>query len=207
MTTPAELEARWTEFRNPTEEDEGVSLDEIAADSFVVVYADQGGAGAEEVDLRLALSFESPADCAAFLRYSELPRCVAWDSGSRAEPVEDYYAYLGGYNDDRRDGFRACAAELEAVVTGASNDIDAAIARFNVTCAITEPRLFVIAWGDVAAVLLSPKFDEDFAEMLSYEPDGQVAELLAALKGGTFDATNPEHLELATIALEELEEY
>jgi len=206
MTTPAELEARWTAFRNPAEDDEGVSLDDISAESFIVVYADQGGEGADEVDLRLALAFESPADCAAFLRYSELPRCVAWDSGSRAEPVEDYYAYLGGYNDDRRDGFRSCAQVLESVVAG-TGEIEAGIAAFNLACAITEPRLFAVAWGDVATVLTSPKFADDFAEMLSYEPDGQIAELLSALEDGTFDATNPEHLELATIALEELEEY
>ena len=206
MTTPAELEARWTAFRNPAEDDEGVSLDDISADSFVVVYADQGGEGAEEVDLRLALAFESPADCAAFLRYSELPRCVAWDSGSRVEPVEDYSAYLGGYSDDRRDSFRGCAAALEAVVSG-TGDIDAAIKTFNVTCANTEPRLFAVAWGDVATVLRSPKFADDFAEMLSYEPEGQIAELLGALEDGTFDATNDDHLELAAIALEELEEY
>lgn len=206
MTTPAELEARWTAFRNPAEDDEGVSLDDISAESFVVLYADQGGEGADEVDLRLALAFDSPADCAAFLRYSELPRCVAWDSGSREEPVQDYYAYLADYNDDRRDGFRSCAAVLEAVVNG-TGDIDASIASFNLTCAITEPRLFAIAWGDLATVLSSPKFADDFAEMLSYEPEGQIADLLGALENGTFDATNPDHLELATIALEELEEY
>lgn len=206
MTTPAELEARWTAFRNPAEEDEDVSLDELSAESFIVVYADQGGEGANEVVLRLALSFESPADFAAFLRYSELPRCVAWDSGSRAERVEDYPEYLSGYPEPRQQEFRDCAALLEGVVSG-NDDADAAIVAFNRACAITEPRLFALAWGDIESVLRSPKFAEEFAEILSYEPDGQVSQLLALLEGGTFDATDEEHLELAIIALEELEEY
>ena len=206
MTTPAQIEARWIAFRNPAEDDEGVSLDNLTADSFVVMYADQGGEGADQVALRLALAFESPADFAGFLRHSELPRCVAWDSGSRAERVEDYEAYIGDYTDTRQQEIRDCAALLEAVVAGGS-DVDAAIGSFNRVCAVTEPRLFAEVWGDLPTVLRSHRFTDEFAEITGYEPEGQVAQLLALLEKGTFDASDEKHLDLAVVALEELEEY
>lgn len=206
MTTTEELQTRWTAFRNPAEDDEGVALDQFTADSLIVVYSDQGGEGDNQVVLRLGLAFESAADFAAFLRYSELPRCIAWDSGSRVEFVDDYDAYLSGYNEARQQEISDCAALLEAGVIGESH-VDEFVGAFNRTCAITEPRLFAMAWGDIATVLRNPKFSDDFAEILSYEPDGQVAQAKALLDNGTFDASNEEHLDLAIIALEELEEY
>lgn len=206
MTTIEELEARWTAFRNPDDDDEGIALDQFTPESLVVVYSDQGGEGDNQVVLRLALAFESAADFGAFLRYSELARCIAWDSGSRVEYVEDYDAYLSGYNDARQQEIRDCAAMLEAGIAG-EVDLGDFVSVFNRTCAITEPRLFAVAWGDIGTVLRSPKFADDFAEILGYEPDGQVAQLRALLDSGTFDASNEEHLDLAIVALEELEEY
>lgn len=206
MTTPAELKTRWTEFRNPAEDDEGLSLDDFSAASFVVMYSDRGGDSGDEVMLRLALAFESAADFAAFLRYSELPRCVAWDSGSRIDYVADFNEYLAGYSDGRQTELSDCAAMLEAVVDGAS-DPEAAIRLFNATCKKTNPSLQAIAWGTVADVLKSPAFSADFAEIISYEPEGEVADMLALLDSDEFDSENEDHLDLALFTLEELEEF
>ena len=207
MTTPAELKTRWTDFRNPAEDDEGLSLDDFSAASFVVMYSDRGGDSGDEVMLRLALAFESVADFAAFLRYSELARCIAWDSGSRdVDHVADYDEYLSGYPEERQKAIRDCAALLEAVVEG-GGDAGAAIACFNATCGKTNPRLQAVAWGAVADVLRSPAFAADFAEIIGYEPEGEVADMLALLESDEFDPENEDHLDLALFTLEELEEF
>jgi len=206
-TTPAELRTRWTAFRNPAEDDEGLSLDDFSAESFVVMYSDRGGDSGDEVMLRLALAFESAADFAAFLRCSELPRCVAWDSGSRdVDHVSDFDEYLADFPADRQSAVRECAAKLEAVIDGQGN-ADEAILLFNETCKKTNPSLQAIAWGTVADVLKSPAFAADFAEIISYEPEGEVADMLALLESDEFDSANEDHLDLALFTLEELEEF
>ena len=163
---------------------------------FCVHLADCGGESMASVsEIETTGYFDSELDFLGYLRFSEIPRILDFDTNTNKEPfpgVAD--SYLEKYETDQREQIDRLLGLIDkALIGGAVSTQELAIVldSFNASFVGKNPEVQLLAWGTVAETLNSPYFKEA-------DEDQEVPpELQKLLDTSKFDEDNVNHLELA----------
>jgi len=154
--------------------------------------------------IELTQFFDNEKDAFGFLRFSEIPHILDWDSEVCKEGVADEAeAYLGKYNTEKRNKIELL---LDIIDEGIKSEkvskayLSMIREMFNESFGTTNPEVQIIAWGNLYDTLTSSYFDEVFGEDILDEegqdekPSTELKELLVSNRQNEGDKS---HLDLA----------
>jgi hypothetical protein len=170
--------------------------EQLTSGKFCVHLVDCGGESMASVsEIEITGYFDSGFDFLGYLRFSEIPRILDFDTNTNKEPfpaVAD--SYLEKYETDQREQIDRLLGQIDkCLIAGAvsNEELDIVLDSFNATFLSTNPEIQLLAWGTVAETLNSPYFKEA-------DEDQEVPpELQKLLDTSKFDEDNIGHLALA----------
>lgn len=155
MDEYATLKTKW---RKPTEEREAESSTDNEGNRNGVFCAHISDAGGDSMacysSVELTQFFDNEKDAFGFLRFSDIPRILDWDSGVRKKGAPDEAeAYLGRYETDKRSKIELL---LDIIDTGIAKSEKISKAylllvreTFNEIFNTTNPEVQIRAWGNL----------------------------------------------------------
>ena len=168
-----------TKWRKSAEEREAESSADNEGNDTGVFCARITDAGGDSMacysSVELTQFFDNEKDAFGFLRFSEIPHILDWDSGVCKEgDADEAEAYLDKYETDKRN-------KIELLLSIIDNGIKSekvskaylSLVRetFNEIFNTTNPEVQIHAWGNLYDTLTSPYFDEIFEEDILDEED------------------------------------
>jgi len=173
--------------------------EQLTSGKFCVHLVDCGGESMASVsEIEITGYFDSGLDFLGYLRFSEIPRILDFDTNTNKEPfpgVAD--SYLKKYEVDKREQIDQLLGQLDKTLisgTVSAKELDIVLDLFNATFLSMNPEVQLLAWGTVAETLTSPYFKESEEEISP--------ELNELLDSGIFDENNEFHLDLARSCFE-----
>jgi len=167
--------------------------EQLTSGKFCVHLVDCGGESMASVsEIEITGYFDSGLDFVGYLRFSEIPRILDFDTNTNKEPfpgVAD--CYLEKYEVDKREQIDRLLGLIDkSLIAGAvsTQELDIILDSFNATFLSMNPEVQLLAWGTVAETLTSPYFNE------ADENEEIPSSLRKLLDSGIFDENNPKHL-------------